>query len=315
MSHAEFLVSLDFELFWGVSDSRSLDGYRAEVEGEWSAIPAMLELFARNDVRATWATVGMLMCRDFEHWQSVKPRLSPGYERESCSNYSFPERVRQNPRMFFAPELVRQIQQTPGQEIASHTYSHFFCFEPGASRDAFAADMDCAIAVAQDHGLALRSFVFPRNQVRTDFLDVLGSRGIRVFRGNPRHWLYRDGHFIPGGLLGRAVRLLDNYLPVAGQHVARAESLAGMVNVPASIFLRPWSSSLAPLDALRLRRIKQSMLHAARSGGVFHLWWHPHNFGVNQQQNLAFLAEILAYFQQLKNDFGMQSRCMADFSN
>lgn len=39
------VISLDFELFWGVVDSRTIENYGANIEGEWQAVPAMLGSF------------------------------------------------------------------------------------------------------------------------------------------------------------------------------------------------------------------------------------------------------------------------------
>jgi hypothetical protein len=50
---------------------------------------------------------------------------------------------------------------------------------------------------------------------------------------------------------------------------------------------------------------------AARRRRVFHLWWHPHNFGVNLQENLAFLRHILDHFRILQDRDGMRSMTMA----
>lgn len=43
-----FVISLDFELHWGVRDHRSVDEYRPNLLGVRQALPAMLELFERN---------------------------------------------------------------------------------------------------------------------------------------------------------------------------------------------------------------------------------------------------------------------------
>jgi hypothetical protein len=56
------------------------------------------------------------------------------------------------------------------------------------------------------------------------------------------------------------------------------------------------------------------MLHAARTDSFFHLWWHPHNFGVNLEQNLATLEELLRYFSVLRDNYGMRSLTMADIA-
>ena len=74
---SSLVISLDFELFWGVADSRTVAGYRNNVEGEWNAIPRMLALFRQYGVRATWAAVGMLMCRNHAQWRENPPSLFP----------------------------------------------------------------------------------------------------------------------------------------------------------------------------------------------------------------------------------------------
>ena len=61
-SQPEFMVSLDFELLWGVRDHADRDSYGRNVLGGREAIPRMLDLFAAHEIHATWATVGMLFC-------------------------------------------------------------------------------------------------------------------------------------------------------------------------------------------------------------------------------------------------------------
>jgi hypothetical protein len=80
------------------------------------------------------------------------------------------------------------------------------------------------------------------------------------------------------------------------------------------MFLYAWSPVVQPLAVMRLRRIKQAMTAAARAGAVFHLWWHPHNFGVNLELNLAILAEVLRHYRYLADKYGMQSQCMGEFA-
>ena len=54
------------------------------------------------------------------------------------------------------------------------------------------------------------------------------------------------------------------------------------------------------------------MRHAAKHGLTFHLWWHPHNIGVNTERNLQQLDEICAYYSQLKEKYGMRSLNMGE---
>lgn len=311
---SSLVISLDFELFWGVAESRTIDGYRRNIEGEWEAIPRVLKLFQRYGVSATWATVGMLMCRDYLQWREIRPSLLPGYTRAQCSTYSLDSIVRENPQLFFARPLVEHILEAPDQEMASHSYSHFFCGEAGATPEQFAADLVCAREIGAELGVEYRSFVFPRNQVRTDCLAELEKAGYQVFRGNPDNWLYRDGHFVAGGRAGRAVRLADTYMSISGDNVAKATLVHGLVDLPASLPLRAWSHRLAAFEPIRLMRLKRAMTAAARADGVFHLWWHPHNFGVNLEENIAVLESLLQHYQVLHDKYGMKSARMADFA-
>jgi peptidoglycan/xylan/chitin deacetylase (PgdA/CDA1 family) len=310
-----FVVSLDFEMFWGVAAFRSLQNYRRNVEGEWSAIPRMLALFHKREVQATWATVGMVMCRDHAQWRETRPVLLPGYSRPELSAYCHDAFAREHPRLFFARPLVEQILATPGQELASHTYSHFYCGDQGVTPEQFGADLACARVAAAGLGAHFKSIVFPRNQLRDTFIALLPQYGFRVYRGNPQNWIYRNGDVMPGGLVGRGIRFLDAWLPLSGQGVVRPILRNRMVDLPASAFLRPWSPRLTAFESIRLERIKRSMTAAAETGGCFHLWWHPHNFGVNLDANMALLETLLSHYHVLRDRYGMQSRCMGDYAS
>jgi hypothetical protein len=109
----------------------------------------------------------------------------------------------------------------------------------------------------------------------------------------------------------RAFRLGDSYLPIGGAHVCSPEVVEGLVDVASSRFLRPVRKAGA-LEKLRLSRITSAMETAARSGRVFHLWWHPHNFGVNLEENLSFLSAVLDQFGDLNRRYGMRSMSMAE---
>ncbi len=306
-----FVISLDFELFWGGAGLRTMADLGERGDGVRQALPRLLELFRSREIGATWATVGMLMCADHREWNATRPRLLPGYQDQRLSTYRLGEVAKAYPQLFFAPDLVRRIADTPGQEVATHTYSHFYCGEPGATPGQLAADLDCAIALGRRLQLNFRSIVFPRNQIAPACLDVLAPRGITAYRGNPDHWLYRRGHAAVGGLAGRAVRLADSWLPISRAAAGSTTVQAGLVNVPASALFRPWSRRGAALQALKIARITRAMRAAARSGQDFHLWWHPHDYGVDTDRNLAALRAVLDQYRLLRDQYGMQSQTMA----
>jgi len=79
-------------------------------------------------------------------------------------------------------------------------------------------------------------------------------------------------------------------------------------------FCGHFAKKLTFLDGLRLRRIKNAMTHAAKTGQVFHLWWHPHNFGVNADKNMAFLEKVLFYFVSLQKKYDFKTMRMNELA-
>jgi Kef-type K+ transport system membrane component KefB len=60
VQYGTFVISLDFELLWGVRDKRTVTDYGANIRGVRDVVPALLDLFAERDIACTWATVGLL---------------------------------------------------------------------------------------------------------------------------------------------------------------------------------------------------------------------------------------------------------------
>lgn len=310
------VVSLDFEIHWGVRDRVAVDGpYRDHLLGVRSAVPQMLALFQEFGVSATWATVGFLFARGAEEMRSFSPACRPAYQNERLQPYAEPVgRDEDEDPFHFAPSLIDQVSRAPGQEVATHTFSHYYCLEPGQDRDAFRADLAAALAIARARGIRLQSIVFPRNQHNPAYDDLLVEAGITCYRGNQNAWMYRATGERGNNLRVRSARLADAFLPVGGSHTVPWKHIrrtAGVCNVPASHLVRPVSRRLSALEPLRLRRITADVERAAADGRVVHLWWHPHNFGVRTAENIAFLRQILEVFASCRERFGMQSLTMA----
>ena len=115
----------------------------------------------------------------------------------------------------------------------------------------------------------------------------------------------------------RAGRLLDSYLNISGYHTYDLAEIASSkpYDIASSRLLRPYSSKLRFLESFKLKRITPAMSYAARNGRLFHLWWHPHNFGINTDRNLAFLEKILLHFKRLNHEFGMRTLNMGEVSD
>ena len=305
------IVSLDFELFWGMLDVCPLETYQDNVLGGRKAIPKLLELFQKHGIHATWAAVGFLFAENYEEVRRYFPENKPGYANEKLNAYREFAKIGKNEQeapCFYAPSLLEKIAAVPGQEIGSHTFSHYYCREAGQTPEQFAEDLAAAKAIAGDRGYDLTSVILPRNQCEPEYTDILRQAGFTAYRDEENDWIYNK---VKSGLLFKVLRTLDMYLPLTGQGGYTPKCENGIWNLTGSRMFRPIRPHL-PLERLKIRRIKRQMLHAAKKGLTFHLWWHPHNVGVRTEEHLKQLDEIFSYYEELKETYGMRSLNMRE---
>lgn len=317
MKTGKFIMSLDFELFWGVRDKRTIENYGKNILGVYPVTSKMLDLFEKYEVGATYATVGLLFADNSSEIENFLPKKKPGYTDQILSPYSDLENIKQEEEQHhFCLDLINQIAKNPKNEIASHTFSHYYCLEEGQNLEEFQDDLHSAIKVAEKHNWEMKSLVFPRNQFNAQYLNSIKEQGFTSYRGNEESWFYSASSGDGETKMKRAFRLLDTYINISGHNTYNSSFLKKEFpyNLASSRFLRPYSPKLKPLEGLRLKRIKKSMTHAAKNKELFHLWWHPHNFGVNQEENLQFLEEILKHYQNLHKQYGFENVTMKKMS-
>jgi hypothetical protein len=313
----QFVISLDFELYWGVRHAAGVTDYFNNLIGARSAVPAILDLFSEFDIHATWATVGFLFFETTKAILAEAPSCRPNYRNAQLSPYADlpPAEAREDEKsIFFAPTLIRRIAATRNQEVATHSFSHYYCLEEGQDAETFRQDLLAAQAAAKRLDVQISSFVFPKNQCRDDYLPVCAEAGISSYRGTAAGWLYTASADNAQTWPRRLGRLLDAYVPLSGSNCSDSpEGQLGMpVNIPASRYLRPYSRVLGCLEPLRVGRIKRDLTHAAKKGLLYHLWWHPHNFGANLEANLNVLRQLLEHFRLLQGRYGIESRNMGE---
>ncbi len=311
------IISLDFELYWGVRDQKPLESYRDNLLGVRQVIPALLDLFRDFGIHATWATVGFLFFDSRDELLANLPDRMPEYVDKSLFPGQYLQQIGMNERddpFHYGASLVRLISSYPHQEVGSHTFSHYYCLEPGQNAAMFQSDLSAAIKVARKYNLKIESLVFPRNQVNVEYLPVCGEMGIKAFRGSESSWLYAPRSQRNESIFRRGLRLVDAYVNISGHNCYGAECFSRQIpfNLPSSRFLRPASRPLRFLEPLRLRRIKSDLTYAAHRGLTYHLWWHPHNFGKEPKRNLKFLGKILSHFSGLREQYGMESLNMGE---
>jgi peptidoglycan/xylan/chitin deacetylase (PgdA/CDA1 family) len=311
------VISLDFELHWGVRDHVTRDdALYGRLPDARRAVADMLKVFVARHVRATWATVGFLFASTRDEVDAHSPRERPTYTRAELDPYIEAIGIdEEHDPEHLAGSLVELIGASAGQEVASHTFSHYYCVEPGQSEATFRADLAAAQAIALRRGVELTSLVLPRNQWNPAYAAAVLDLGFRCIRGPQRSWGHRAREHGRQNLLHRGARLADTYVGVSPPPTTEWSDVllpSGLCDVPASAFLRPYDPGRKLLEPLRLARLRSGLRHAAHHGRIFHLWWHPHNFSQHQSENFEVLEQVLDEFDRLAGGEGMQSLTMAD---
>lgn len=319
MNQGVFLISLDFELFWGVRDCYKQEEYGSQIRAVHQIVPRLVSLFETYGIHATFATVGMLMAKNKAELEDFAPAKKPDYNNQFLSPYNgYLKQVNEeNGPLHFASELVNTIKNSGNLEIGTHTFSHFYCLEDGQNADQFEDDIRAAKNIARSKGIEIETLVFPRNQYNTQYLEICKNLGIKAFRGNEESWIYSARNDKNETSTRRAFRLIDAYINLSGKHTYSILKLKNSTpyNLPSSRFLRPFNATYSWFEMLRLHRITSAMTHAAKKGEVYHLWWHPHNFGRNTEANFQFLEKVLQHFKHLEQDYGFKSLSMIQLAN
>lgn len=314
MENGTLVISLDFELLWGVFDKVDYREKLAYFENTRELIPEILQLFEKNNIHGTWATVGMLFNENWDEWNANIPDYLPEYHNEKLSAYHYGKSIqsKKTEKLCFAPGLVKEIKETKGQELGTHTYSHYYCLEPGQDSLAFKADIEKAAELASNLGIDLQSLVFPRNQYNSAYLEICEKAGIKTVRTNPENWYWQNTQ--KDSLAQKIFRTGDAYFGLQDKTYKSSkihQFSSKITGQKASRLLRPYSDKKA-LNSLKIKRIYQEMEYAAQHKECYHLWWHPHNFGDNPVKNLEELKGILGYYHRLKQEYNFQSLSMGE---
>jgi hypothetical protein len=277
-------------------------------------------LFTEYGIHATWATVGFLFFENREDLIKGSPIKKPFYSNKKLSSYNEIDNIGPNETkdpFHCAPSLIKLIISTPNQEIASHTFSHYYCLEKGQNEETFKNDLEAAIAIAKKYNLILESIVFPQNQINDKYLPICKEMGIKAYRGNESSWIYKTGRLESESLIRRALRLMDAYFNISGHNTYSPDNISHTlpINIPSSRFLRPYSKRMKFLEPLRLHRILSDLDYAAKNGLIYHLWWHLYNFGDNTKENMEFLKKLLDHFLNLREKYGMKSLNMKELTS
>ncbi|NRA93635.1 MAG: polysaccharide deacetylase family protein [Psychroserpens sp.] len=327
--NGHFVISLDYEIHWGVFDKKSVDDYYENLTNVGLVIDRLLELSKKYDVKITFATVGFLFAKDKQELLTYAPEKKPTYYKEKYSPYPLLETIGTNEQddpYHFGLSGIDKIKKAGIHEIGTHTFCHYYCHIPGQSIEQFDDDLKAAASIAEKESVKLESLVFPRNMIDAHkpvdqpLLDVLKKHGISSFRGKEKSFIYNihTTKFYKNWFIFKILKFLDAYISITGPNtydVIKLNKGKDVVNLPSSRLLRAYSVKFKKLEKIKLKRITRAMSRAAKKGEMFHLWWHPHNFGAQTDENFETLESIFKTYQTLKESYGFESITMTDLTN
>jgi peptidoglycan/xylan/chitin deacetylase (PgdA/CDA1 family) len=285
MAKGKLTISIDLALAWSVWDTLTAEDLRLAETAERPICAALIELFDRYEVPATWAIVGALL-------DEASAKSRPG--GASC---------------WYAPDIIdRLLHAKTAHEIGSHGGRHVEFGKVPAS-DA-RQDLEFVRAVHHVHALPLTSFVFPRNSV--GHLDLLAEAGMRTFRGLDMGWFSSAARI--SRLAGRAANFVDKVLPIVPSSVAPAKR-GGLIEIPGSMLLLGRNGPRRfILPALTRAKLRLGLACARDTGGVFHLWFHPSNFYYRRDEQLATLAWFLEHAADEASRGHIELRTMGSYA-
>jgi peptidoglycan/xylan/chitin deacetylase (PgdA/CDA1 family) len=264
MPKGTLTISIDLELAWGVWDSLTAEALRMAETAERPICTALLELFDRHSVPATWAMVAALL-------DEAAAQNRPG--STGC---------------WHAPDVVERIGKAKvAHEIGSHGGRHINLAAAGV-REA-EDDIHFARHLHRTFGLPFKSFVFPRNRIGN--LDALRRAGLRVYRGRDVGW--SSGAHRAGRFAAKAANLADKALPIPPRPV-RPRVHAELVDLPGSMLMLGRNGVRRfVLPSVTRTKLAMGLHRAIQSGETFHLWFHPSNFYYRRQEQLETLDWFL----------------------
>jgi hypothetical protein len=270
------LISLDCEGKWGLADKPSmLESDLITDEGLRWAYSQLFSLLEENDLRATFAVVGLFVAGQESARAHLREMVSSPGSREWMK---LPMKALQSKATdgWFYEELPRFVEQSGNHELASHGYSHTPFLSTGFTEDSAHYELSAMQRLSTERSWGIQSMVFPRNQVA--FVHLLGQYGIRMYRSS----------FDGDGLTYRIGTLFSEF-----NIRARSEALPSRQVVPAGRFVN-WRSGArrAIPPSVTTLRWKRILRHAAKTGQCAHLWFHPHNLITGKHQ-IALVSQIL----------------------
>ena len=311
-SRGVFLLSIDTELAWGSVHNGGYRHYEAQYHRCRQVIHGLLNLLETYELKATWAVVGHLFlarCKatgGIKHPEIVRP--SYAWQQEDWLSPDPCDDLEHSP-LWYGTDIVRRILSCRApQEIGCHTFSHIIVGNRGCSTQCFESELAACVQAADNLGVRLTSFVFPRNAV--GHLETLGRSGFTAYRGPAHSYLSRLPVFAQR--IGHALSDLFLLPPP----VSLPELQGEVWNLPSSYFYPPYTGwgRFMPV-AFRVRKAKKGLERAVKEGRMFHMWFHPFNLATHPEGLLGGLEKIFAEVRRYREAGVLDNPTMGELSS
>lgn len=296
-----FILSLDFELIWGTADL-GLEHFRnACVIERQVVIDRLLQLFEEFDISATWAILGHLFLDKCEPQNGIKhPEIvRPNFDwiKEDWFAHD-PGGTENEKSIHLGKSLVEKIRNcSVHQEIGSHSFSHIVFGDEDCSRETAETEITESIRVAEEQGINLKSFVFPRNEI--GHLDLLKKFGFDCYRGVEPNW-YENRSV--SEKLRRGLRLFDVIRAATPPTILPQKDDTGMWNIAGSAMYFPMHGFRRHIPvSTRVKRAVKGINAAVAKKEIFHFWFHPTNMVDEMEKMFDGLRQILEYVAKLRD--------------
>lgn len=268
------VISLDCEGLWGLADRPWNYAAITDDSLRW-AYSEILSALDRNDLLATFAFVGAF-ARSADEMDGEWGELLATEARAAWLAHCATLHRKGDVTGWHAPWAAALVRNG-GHEIASHSYTHLPLHGTAVSECDIEFEFRRALEWGNQTGNAIATYVFPRNQVPGRV--AIRASGIVAYRAAPV-----DSH--------RVARLVTEAKPWRRSGPVR---MGIPVAVPGDHFMN-WRSGIRRVipPAVTVHGWRTALAHAARTGGVAHLWFHPHNLttGFRQIQLMDALFRV-----------------------
>jgi hypothetical protein len=279
------VLSLDAEQIWGHLDLLDQHLYSERYPNTPATYEHLLRMICSAGMSATWLVVGGLCLRGSEGPGDFRLRGLP--PRWSGHVPAGNEMTRP---LWYRRSFIQQLTKAhPAQDVGLHGgLTHLIWTDRDGTPDAVGAELKAGLAALNELGIRPRSFSFPRNRER--YHALLAEHAFSCYRGAGSSLSAKFGRSLPGSV----ARLLEEVGRFTPPPVWPVETLPGLWNIPASLFLYPISDSrsrFVPL-ATRRERVRRGVEMAVRCRAIFHFCLHPANLA-ESVRGFPLFEEIL----------------------